>query len=71
MQESSNMSPLDLPRKIYLVIAIIGIGDVIYLSYEYLTLNFSSCSSKSNPFFSCATVAFSGHTSLLGRAGFL
>jgi uncharacterized membrane protein len=39
-----------------------------YLSYEYLTFDFNSCSIKSGPFdwLSCGTVANSGYTSLFG-----
>jgi uncharacterized membrane protein len=52
-------------NKAYLILAIIGIGDVCYLSYEYITANFTTCSFN-NSIFSCEMVALSGHTSLLG-----
>lgn len=59
------MPMFDLSKKIYIALAVIGVGDVSYLTYEYLTFNFSSCSFK-DTIWSCESVATSGHTALLG-----
>ena len=48
----------------YLITAAIGIGLAIYVTIEYLTLNFNSC--NINQFFSCGGVYQSGYTSLFG-----
>jgi uncharacterized membrane protein len=48
----------------FLVVAAAGIGLAIYVTYEYLTLNFTSC--NINQFLSCGGVYQSGHTSLFG-----
>jgi uncharacterized membrane protein len=48
----------------YLVVAAAGIGLAIYVTYEYLTQNFTSC--NINQFLSCGGVYQSGHTSLFG-----
>ena len=48
----------------YLITAAIGIGLAIYMTIEYLTLNFNSC--NINQFLSCGGVYQSGYTSLFG-----
>jgi uncharacterized membrane protein len=48
----------------YLIVAAAGIGLAIYVAYDYLTLNFSSC--NINPFVNCGSVYQSGYTSLFG-----
>ena len=48
----------------YLITAAIGIGLAIYVTIEYLTLNFNSC--NINQFLSCGGVYQSGYTSLFG-----
>jgi uncharacterized membrane protein len=48
----------------YSGLCVAAIADNAYLAYEYLTQNYSACSP--NSLFSCAVVANSGYTSLLG-----
>ncbi len=48
----------------YLVVGASGVGLAIYVTYEYLTQNFTSC--NINQFLSCGGVYQSGHTSLFG-----
>lgn len=61
-----NVTPLqNLTDKIYVALCVIGIAVALYLSWEYLTANFTSCSFN-NTIFSCEMVASSGHTALFG-----
>jgi uncharacterized membrane protein len=55
---------LDRLSTAYLVVAAAGISLAVYVTNEYLTLNFTSC--NINQFLSCGGVYQSGYTSLFG-----